>query len=175
MHVIVEITEGNHKCQAVPLNSELEHHQTSGVPSPTPTPARNMSSRASSKSLSVLPQRCDCRLWGLRDLWLGVGFVVSVSQVGQEWVAKTGAHTDCLPINLGLELLALLRPADFLPAQPVDERGGCLHLLPAHVGIVEQVLHSGMRNVSDNMVKLSGRDMSCPGIKLRGGISQLAK
>lgn len=81
-------------------------------------------------------------------------------------MAEKEAHTDCLPINLGLELLALLRPPDFLPAQPVDERGGCLHLLPAHVGIVEQILHSEMRNVSDNIVKFLSRNMSRSRIKL---------
>lgn len=90
-------------------------------------------------------------------------------------MAKKGAHKDYLPINLGLELLTLLGPPDFLSTQPVNECGGCLHLLPAHVGIVEQVLKSEMRNVSDNILKLSRRDVLSLWIKLPGGISQLAK
>lgn len=84
-------------------------------------------------------------------------------------MSKKGAHEDYLPVNLRLELLALLCPPDFLSTQPINERGGCLHLLPAHVGIIEQVLHSEMRNVSDNTLKLSSRDVLRSHVKLRGG------
>lgn len=71
-----------------------------------------------------------------------------------------------LPINLCSELFALLGPPDFFSTQPIDERGGRLHLLPTHVRIVEQILHLEMRNGSDNISKH---------IKPHGGISQFAK
>lgn len=96
-------------------------------------------------------------------------------EVAWERVTKKGAHRDYLPVNLGLELFTLLGPPDFLPTQPINECGGCLHLLPAHVGIVEQVLHSEMRNISDNISKLLSRDVLHSHLKLHGGISQLAK
>lgn len=52
-----------------------------------------------------------------------------------------------IPINLSFELFTLLSPPDFLPTQPVDEGGRRLHLLPARVGVVEQVLHAQRRGL----------------------------
>lgn len=134
---VVEITECEPResdtCQAVLVNGELKYRQMCTLPLPHHHPTRNVSSSASSKSFWGIQRHVD----GGRICGLDV-----TERWKRKWVAKKGAHKDYLPINLRLELLTLLGPPDFLPTQAINERGGCLHLLPAHVGIIEQVLHS---------------------------------